>query len=102
MPLVVVVPDELAPSAMLVPSTVTCSLAPSLRPPTFRVRPMMVWPLSTVPALAAENTLTAAPCELPAPSVKVGITAGAGRGGAAVAGVTVTAHGERAVGGLGA
>ena len=72
MPFVAVVPEESAPSVIAVPSTTRFSFAPSASPPIVKVRPMIVCPASTVPALAPENTATAAPCvPTPAASVKV-------------------------------
>ena len=90
MPLVVVVPEELAPRVIVVPSTTIRSLAPSSRPPTVKVRPVMVCPLSTVPTAAPLNTLTAAACVDPAPSANVGFAAVAVRVGASFTAVRFT------------
>src|ERR1051325_6896034 len=76
MPLVAVVPELLAPNVMAVPSTESFSLAPSCKPLTVKVNEVMVWPDSTVLALAPLYTLTAAACvPAPAASVNVGFDA---------------------------
>ena len=51
------------------------SLAPSCNPPTVKLNPSIPSPLSTVLTAAPLKTLTAAACELPAPSVNVGFKA---------------------------
>ena len=75
---------------MVVPSTTIDSLAPSAKPVTVNVKPAIFCPLSTVLIVAPLNTFTAAACEDPAPSVKVGFVAVAVRVGASLTATTVT------------
>ncbi len=91
MPLVVVVPDEVAPSVIVVPSTTILSFAPSCNPLTVNVRPVIVCPASTVPTDAPLNTATGEACvPKPAASVNVGFTAVAVSVGASFTEVTLT------------
>ena len=75
---------------MGVPLTRIFSLSPSSKPLTVKVKPVIVWPASTVPIAAPLNTATAAACVEPAPSVKVGLAAVAVRVGASLTAITFT------------
>ena len=58
-------------SAKVLPSTLICSCSPSNKPLTVKLRRVIICPWSTALTCAPVNTATAAPCALPAPSVKV-------------------------------
>ena len=89
---VVVVPLLVAPKVIVLPSTTIDSFAPSAKPLTVKVRPVIVCPVSMVLALAELKTFTAAPCTpKPEPSVKVGFNAVAVKVGASLTETTVTA-----------
>ena len=76
-----VVPELFAPSVIVLPSTTITSLAPSTRPLTVKVSPVIVCPDSIVLAAAPPNTFTAAACvPSPAASVKVGLQRRGGQG----------------------
>ena len=99
MPFVVVVPELVEPSVMLLPSTTIVSFAPSASPLTVNVRPVIVWPASIVLVDAPLNTDTAAACvPNPAASWKVGFDAVAESVGASLTGTTVTVDAMASVG----
>src|SRR3954453_19725741 len=85
-----VLPDELAPSVIAVPSTTIFSFDASTSPPAVKVSPLMLCPLSIVLMLAPENAVTAAPWVCAVPSVNVGLLAVALSVGALLTGVTAT------------
>ena len=62
MALLVVVPVLSAPKVMVLPSTMIDSLAPSCKPLTLKVKPVMVCPASNGSVAALPNTLTAEAC----------------------------------------